>query len=91
MSESDIKQQHANDLYEEEGHWHVNVDAGTVFAKRMPGKYRTIKWFTMSVWLIFFLGPSAGAIARLYCLISQTVNSIFSTSPSCLRMCGCCP
>jgi len=57
VSESDIKQQHANDLYEEEGHWHVNVDAGTVFAKRMPGKYRTIKWFTMSVWLIFFLGP----------------------------------
>ncbi|MFO7593883.1 MAG: cytochrome c oxidase accessory protein CcoG [Pseudomonadota bacterium] len=58
MSESsDTKQQHADNLYEEEGAWHVNVDAGTVFAKRMPGKYRTIKWFTMSVWLIFFLGP----------------------------------
>lgn len=54
---SDIKQQHADNLYEEEGVWHVNVDAGTVFAKRMPGKYRTIKWFTMSVWLLFFLGP----------------------------------
>lgn len=58
MSEStDAKQQHADDLYAEEGAWHVNVDAGTVFAKRMPGTYRTIKWFTMSVWLIFFLGP----------------------------------
>ncbi len=58
MSEiNDAKQQHADTLYEEEGVWHVNVDAGTVFAKRMPGKYRTIKWFTMSTWLIFFLGP----------------------------------
>jgi len=58
VSESaESKQQHADDLYEEESAWHVNVDAGTVFAKRMPGKYRTIKWFTMSVWLIFFLGP----------------------------------
>ncbi len=45
------------DLYEEAGAWHVNVDAGTVFAKRMPGKYRTIKWFTMSIWVAFFLGP----------------------------------
>lgn len=54
---ANAKQQHADDLYEEEGVWHVNVDAGTVFAKRMPGKYRTIKWFTMSVWLVFFLGP----------------------------------
>jgi len=54
---AESKQKHADDLYEEESVWHVNVDAGTVFAKRMPGKYRTIKWFTMSTWLIFFLGP----------------------------------
>ena len=54
---SDSKQQHADDLYAEEGVWHVNVDAGTVFAKRMPGKYRNLKWITMSVWLIFFFGP----------------------------------
>lgn len=58
MSESsDSSQKDTEDLYEEAGAWHVNVDAGTVFAKRMPGKYRTIKWLTMSVWLIFFLGP----------------------------------
>lgn len=58
MSESvDAKHKDTEELYEEAGHWHVNVDAGTVFAKRMPGKYRTIKWLTMSVWLVFFLGP----------------------------------
>ncbi|MGM0593103.1 MAG: cytochrome c oxidase accessory protein CcoG [Pseudomonadota bacterium] len=54
---SDSKQKHADSLYDEEGTWHVNVDAGTVFAKRMPGKFRTIKWFTMLTWLVFFLGP----------------------------------
>lgn len=54
---NDVKQQQLDDLYEEAGSWHVNVDAGTVFAKRMPGKYRTIKWFTMLVWSVFFLGP----------------------------------
>lgn len=58
MSEStDTKPKDTEDLYEEAGAWHVNVDAGTVFAKRMPGKYRSIKWLTMSVWLVFFLGP----------------------------------
>lgn len=58
MSEAtESTQKHAEDLYAEEGAWHVNVDAGTVFAKRMPGKWRTLKWITMSVWAIFFLGP----------------------------------
>ncbi len=57
VESADTKQKDAEDLYEEVGSWHVNVDAGTVFAKRMPGKYRTIKWLTMSVWMFFFLGP----------------------------------
>ena len=54
---SDKVQNHADSLYEESGHWHVNTGGETIYAKRMPGKYRTIKWFTMSVWLLFFLGP----------------------------------
>ena len=54
---SEVKQTQLDDLYEESGTWHVNVDAGTVFAKRMPGKYRTLKWITMMVWAVFFLGP----------------------------------
>lgn len=54
---SDKVQTHADSLYEEAGHWHVNTGGETIYAKRMPGKYRTLKWITMSVWLIFFLGP----------------------------------
>jgi len=54
---SDDKQKIADDLYEEAGHWHVNVEAGSVFPRRLPGKFRTIKWLTHSVWLLFFLGP----------------------------------
>ncbi|MDH5301722.1 MAG: cytochrome c oxidase accessory protein CcoG [Gammaproteobacteria bacterium] len=44
-------------LYAESGHWHVNTGGETIHAKRMPGKYRRIKWITSSVWLVFFLGP----------------------------------
>ncbi len=54
---SDAKQKIADDLYEEAGTWHVNVEAGTVFPRRMTGKFRTIKWLTHAVWLFFFLGP----------------------------------
>jgi cytochrome c oxidase accessory protein FixG len=44
-------------LYEEAGHWHVNTGGETIHAKRIPGKWRTIKWLAASVWLIFFLAP----------------------------------
>jgi cytochrome c oxidase accessory protein FixG len=44
-------------LYEEAQHWHVNTGGETIHAKRLPGKWRTIKWLTVSVWLVFFLGP----------------------------------
>lgn len=54
---SDAKQKIVDDLYEEAGTWHVNVEAGTVFPRRMSGKFRTIKWLTHAVWLFFFLGP----------------------------------
>jgi cytochrome c oxidase accessory protein FixG len=54
---SDAKQQVVDDLYEEASTWHVNVEAGTVFPRSISGKFRTIKWLTHSVWLLFFLGP----------------------------------
>ncbi|WP_428624206.1 cytochrome c oxidase accessory protein CcoG [Sedimenticola sp.] len=54
---SDAKQKIADDLYEEAGTWHVNIEAGAVFPRRMPGKFRTIKWLTHAVWLFFFFGP----------------------------------
>lgn len=44
-------------LYAEAGQWHVNVGGETIHAKRMPGRWRRIKWLTASVWLVFFLGP----------------------------------
>jgi cytochrome c oxidase accessory protein FixG len=46
-----------DDLYAEAEHWHLNTGEETIHAKRMPGKWRTIKWLSSSFWLIFFLGP----------------------------------
>ena len=44
-------------LYEEAGHWHVNTGKETIHAKRIGGRFRTLKWWASAVWLIFFLGP----------------------------------
>jgi cytochrome c oxidase accessory protein FixG len=46
-----------DELYAEAQHWQVNTGGETIHAKRMPGKWRRIKWIASSVWLIFFLGP----------------------------------
>ncbi len=46
-----------DEIYAEAEHWHLNTGEETIHAKRVPGKWRTIKWLTSSVWLIFFLGP----------------------------------
>ncbi|MBK1621074.1 cytochrome c oxidase accessory protein CcoG [Lamprobacter modestohalophilus] len=46
-----------DELYAEAHHWEVNTGGETIHAKRMPGKWRRIKWLASSVWLIFFLGP----------------------------------
>ncbi len=45
------------EIYQESLEWHVNVGEEKIHAKRMPGKWRTIKWITASTWLIFFFGP----------------------------------
>ncbi len=52
-----IDQTHVDALYEEASYWHVNTGEELIHAKRMPGRFRNIKWFTASVWLIFFFGP----------------------------------
>lgn len=44
-------------LYLDMENWKVNKGEKTIHAKRMPGKFRTIKYLTESFWLIFFLGP----------------------------------
>ncbi|MDQ1363649.1 MAG: hypothetical protein QG652_1511 [Pseudomonadota bacterium] len=55
--QTEINHKHVDDLYEETGYWHVNTGDEVIHAKRMPGKFRTIKWYTASIWLIFFIGP----------------------------------
>jgi len=59
VSMSDTRQHQAavDALYDEAEHWHVNTGGETIHAKRIRGRWRTIKWMTASVWLIFFLGP----------------------------------
>ena len=49
--------QHLDDLYAEASHWHVNTGKETIHAKRVPGRFRTLKWVGNAVWLAFFLGP----------------------------------
>ncbi|WP_421863934.1 cytochrome c oxidase accessory protein CcoG [Motiliproteus sp.] len=46
-----------DDIYAESGHWHVNTGEEKIHAKRMGGKWRNLKWWSNSFWLLFFLGP----------------------------------
>lgn len=46
-----------DDLYREADYWHVNTGGKTIHAKRMPGRFRTLKWIAMSVWVFYFIGP----------------------------------
>ncbi len=46
-----------DDLYAEAGEWHVNAGGETIHAKRINGRWRTIKWLANLTWLAFFLGP----------------------------------
>jgi cytochrome c oxidase accessory protein FixG len=59
VSDSQVGKKNAtvDDLYDEADYWHVNTGGKTIHAKRLPGKWRTIKWWSAAVWLIFFLGP----------------------------------
>jgi len=45
------------ELYEEAAHWHVNTGDETIHAKRIPGKWRNLKWISSALWLVFFVGP----------------------------------
>ncbi|MCW8887291.1 MAG: cytochrome c oxidase accessory protein CcoG [Motiliproteus sp.] len=56
-SSSLIAAKAVEDIYTEVGQWHVNVGEEKIHPKRMPGRWRNIKWWSSSVWLIFFLGP----------------------------------
>ena len=46
------------EVYDALSDWEVHTGEGeNVIAKRMKGRFRTLKNFGMSVWLIYFLGP----------------------------------
>ncbi|MBT7306685.1 MAG: cytochrome c oxidase accessory protein CcoG [Gammaproteobacteria bacterium] len=44
-------------LYAESHEWKINVGDETIHAKRMEGRFRTLKWWAASSWLLFFFGP----------------------------------
>ena len=54
-----LQSKHAavDDLYAEAAHWEVNTGGSTIHAKRMPGRWRSIKWVANLTWVVFFLGP----------------------------------
>jgi len=54
---NEVDQTSIDDLYSEIDYWHVNTGGQTIHARRMPGKFRNIKWMTASTWLLFLLGP----------------------------------
>lgn len=43
-------------IYNEHVEWTTNLGDKTIHAKRMPGRFRTLKYITESFWLIFFFG-----------------------------------
>ena len=45
------------ELYQDTVHWHVNTGGETIHAKRVPGFFRTLKWYTGSLWLLYFILP----------------------------------
>lgn len=58
MSEKQhISSSNVDEIYQETSEWHVNAGGIKVVAKRLAGRFRRLKWFGMSIWLIFFLGP----------------------------------
>ncbi len=57
MSDTAQQNQSVEDLYEEGQEWTLNTGEETIHAKRMPGRFRTLKWWAAATWLIFFFGP----------------------------------
>ena len=55
----ELKKQIVNvdEIYEEVSEWHINVGGIKIVAKRLAGRFRTLKWIGMSIWSVLFLGP----------------------------------
>ena len=58
MSELSKKPAEKNDaVYQGASEWRLNTGGLKIVAKRMVGRFRTLKWLGMLTWLPFFLGP----------------------------------
>ncbi len=53
--ETDIKQ--IEELYAEAHEHQINTGDVKIHAKRMGGKFRSLKWLSTFAWIIFFIGP----------------------------------
>ncbi|HEC15197.1 MAG TPA: cytochrome c oxidase accessory protein CcoG [Sedimenticola sp.] len=57
MQTSSANSASLDSLLEEADSWQVNTGGETIHAKRMRGRWRTLKWITSTIYLSFFLGP----------------------------------
>lgn len=57
MNEKRESKESLEALYADALHYTVNTGDETIHAKRMPGRFRNLKWLTMTTWLLFFIGP----------------------------------
>jgi len=57
VSEDLNKITNVDDIYEEVADWHVNTGGIKIVAKRLAGRFRRLKWFGMTIWLVLFMGP----------------------------------
>lgn len=46
-----------DDLYADATHWHVNTGGETIHAKRMPGRFRSLKWYASTLWILYMITP----------------------------------
>jgi hypothetical protein len=80
------------EIYNELSEWEVNVgtENNKITARRMPGVFRRLKWFGMSVWLFYFLVPYIrwnGSQAILFDYLNR--NLIFLMSVFIHKIFGC--
>jgi cytochrome c oxidase accessory protein FixG len=50
-------QEHIEDVYADAVHWHVNTGGETIHAKRMPGRFRSYRWYASALWILYFVTP----------------------------------
>jgi len=57
MSEQEPVNIDVDDLYADATHWHVNTGGETIHAKRMPGRFRSLKWYASTLWILYMITP----------------------------------